>query len=90
MAQLSMGQDSDEHGDSNGSTSWALNPVRLNNGTIRRTNADDPITVTGPIKFLDDGGTGNYNDNRNIREEFDAGPGNTFLMRVNSFRFETR
>ena len=89
MAQLSMGRDSTEHGESNGSTSWALNPVRLNNGTITRTNADDPITVTGPIKFLDDGGTGNYNDNRNIREEFDAGPGNTFLMRVNSFRFET-
>ena len=88
MADLLMGVNSDEHGDTNGSTTWAINPVRNNKGTITRTNADDPITVTGPIKFLDDGGGGLYNDDRNIREEFDAGDGNTFLMRVNSFSFE--
>lgn len=89
MADLLMGVDSDEHGDSNGSTSWAISPVRSNNGTITRTNAGDPITVTGPIKFLDDGGSLSYSNGRNIREEFDAGDGNTFLMKVNNFRFET-
>lgn len=87
MAQLKIGVDSAEHGPSNGN-SWAMNPVRLNTGTIKRTNADDPITITGPINFLDDGGNSIYNININVREEFDAGPGNTFLMRVNSFKFE--
>ena len=86
MADIRMGTDSGVYGTHQGN-SWVFG--RANNGTIKRTNAADPITVTGPIKFLDDGGDGNYSNDKNFREKFDAGEGNTFLMRVNDFSFAT-
>jgi len=86
MADIRMGTDSAVYGTHQGN-SWVFG--RNNDGTIKRTNAADPITVTGPIKFLDDGGDGNYSNDKNFREKFDAGEGNTFLMRVNDFSFET-
>ena len=86
MANIRMGTDSAVYGTHQGN-SWVFG--RNNDGTIKRTNAADPITVTGPIKFLDDGGDGNYSNDKNFREKFDAGEGNTFLMRVNDFSFET-
>tara|TARA_B100001093_G_scaffold403006_1_gene390897 strand:+ start:605 stop:2371 length:1767 start_codon:yes stop_codon:yes gene_type:complete len=86
MAEIRMGTDSGVYGTHQGPV-WTFG--RNNNGTIKRTNAADPITVTGPIKFLDDGGTGDYSDDVGFRERFDAGEGNTFLMKVNDFSFET-
>tara|TARA_Y100001936_G_scaffold101890_1_gene100259 strand:- start:269 stop:2239 length:1971 start_codon:yes stop_codon:yes gene_type:complete len=74
---------------------------RQNNGSVKRTTKDpnvvngDPIVVTGPINFQDDnlasdGNTnpGDYSRSVNAREEFDAGEGNTFLMKVNKAIFE--
>ena len=103
MEGLRIGTSSSVYGASASSVSWnvaerALPWARLNDGAVTRTTHispydpnvgnGDPIVVTGPIKFKDDGGDNDYTSKVNAREEFDAGEGNTFLMKVNKAIFE--
>jgi len=99
MPSIRIAMNSDEYGtqfygESDGTSinkkKWNSVPQRASDGSISRTNPEDPIVVTGPINFQDDGGTADYSKHVLAREEFDAGEGNTFLMKVNSFNFEER
>jgi hypothetical protein len=57
------------------------------NNSARTINLGAPV-YQYYMNFTDDGGVGNYTKNNNRSLTFDAGAGNYFYVRFNSFKFE--